>query len=107
MLPILGKMKISDIKPPHVGKVISEMKKRELSAQYILHVFNLLNRAFKDAVEYFGYLGKSPEIWFRSGATLEDVRRLLNHKSAETTQRYVHKTDDRLIALAKSISMPA
>ena len=43
------------------------------------------------------------EIWFQHGATLEDVRRLLGHKNVETTQRYVHKTDDRLIKLAKGI----
>jgi site-specific recombinase XerD len=42
------------------------------------------------------------EIWFRSGANLEDIRRLLNHKSVETTQRYVHRTDDRLASLAKA-----
>ncbi len=43
------------------------------------------------------------EIWFRHGATLEDIRRLLGHKSVETTRRYVHRTDDRLIKLAKEI----
>jgi site-specific recombinase XerD len=44
------------------------------------------------------------EIWFHHGATLEDVRRLLGHKSSETTKCYVHKTDDRLIKLASVIS---
>ena len=45
------------------------------------------------------------QIWFHHGATLEDVRRLLGHKSSETTRRYVHKTDDRLIRLASVISV--
>ena len=44
------------------------------------------------------------EICFRHGATLEDIRRLLGYKSVETTKRYVHKTDERLINLAKQIS---
>ena len=46
------------------------------------------------------------EIWFQNGANLEDVRRLLNHKTSETTQRYVHRTDDRLSELAKAIKSP-
>ena len=43
------------------------------------------------------------EIWMRKGATLEDIRRLLGHKSAQTTMRYVHRTDERLIKLAQEI----
>ena len=43
------------------------------------------------------------EIWMKNGATVEDIRRLLGHKSVETTLRYVHRTDDRLIKLAKEI----
>ena len=257
-LPWIGGKKILDIKPPHVGKILSEMKDTGLKEQTRLHVFNILNKAFKDAVEYFGYLDRSPvlkqdrpkvhqvernylkpeesyklldysrdhylgpavwlsilgglrtseiqalqwrnvdfdqgqilicaaykrapkkiepfpkqrdwlivpmpgvlsnylltqkkrfplgfvapaymggmleqkkfynglkqlckgafvksisphelrhsctEIWFRHGATLEDVRRLLGHKSTETTRRYVHRTDDRLIKLAKEIDI--
>ena len=46
------------------------------------------------------------EIWMRSGASLEDVRRLLNHKSPETTLRYVPRNDHRLGELAKMIAMP-
>ncbi|MFK7825183.1 MAG: tyrosine-type recombinase/integrase [Oligoflexales bacterium] len=46
------------------------------------------------------------EIWFKNGANLEDVRRLLNHKSSETTQRYVHRTNDRLFELSKTIIEP-
>lgn len=46
------------------------------------------------------------EIWFASGASVEDVRRVLNHKHAESTQRYVHRTNDRLAALAQAIAIP-
>jgi integrase len=40
------------------------------------------------------------ELWVQIGATQEDLRRLLNHKSVETTKHYVHRTDGRLSALA-------
>lgn len=256
----MGKLKLREVKAPHVGRLLSKMQGYEMSSQSILHVYNILNKAFKDAVEYFGYLERNPvlkqdrpkvrkverayltpeeswklleyckdhylapavwlavlsglrpsevqalqwravnfdkeqiqicaaykrtigkiepfpkqgdwalvpmptvlaefllsqnkhrfpaafvapairggmldyrkfhrdlwklcdeakvkrvsphelrhsctEIWFRNGATLEDIRRLLNHKTAETTQRYVHRTDDRLSTLAKAIGMP-
>lgn len=256
----LGSLKLVDVKAPHIGKLLAKMQENNMSPQSVLHVFNILNKAFKDAVEYFGYLNKNPvlkqdrpkirkversyltpeeswkllehckehflapavwlavlsglrpsevqalqwravdfekgqilicaaykrgigkiepfpkqgdwaivpmpkalseflsprykhrfpadfvapaiegglldytkfhrnlwklcdeagvkrvsphelrhsctEIWFRSGATLEDVRRLLNHKTTATTQRYVHRSEDRLIALAKSIAVP-
>ncbi len=256
ILPTLGRMKLSDIRSPHIGRIMSEMKDLKLSDQTMLHVFNILNKSFKDAVEYFGYLEKNPvltqdrpkvylvekeylspkeswklleyckdhylgpaiwicaltalrtseiqalkwenvdfeksqilvcaafkrgkrkidpypkqrdwlivpipqvlleylkdrkgrfplgfvapaymggmldhnklyrglrkmcdeanvkrvsphglrhsctEIWIRKGATLEDIRRLLGHKSVETTRRYIHRTDERLIELAKEI----
>ncbi len=256
----LGSLKLNTVKAPRIGKILAKMQDSNLSAQSILHVYNILNKAFKDAVEYFGYLDRNPvlkqdrpkirkversyltpeeswklleyckghflapaiwlavlsglrpsevqalqwravdfekgqilicaafkrsvgkiepfpkqgdwaivpmpvalseylatrykhrfpadfvapateggildytkfhrnlwklcdeagvkrvsphelrhsctEIWFRSGATLEDVRRLLNHKTATTTQRYVHRSEDRLVALAKSIAVP-
>lgn len=46
------------------------------------------------------------EIWMRSGASLEDMRRLLNHKSSATTLRYVHRNDFRLDELARSLAVP-
>ncbi len=47
------------------------------------------------------------EIWIAMGASIEDLRRQLNHKSVETTQRYVHRTDDRLQSIAQKIAVPA
>lgn len=71
--------------------------------------YNGLKSLFKSAgvreISPHGLRHSCTEIWFRNGATLEDVRRLLNHKSADTTRRYVHRTDERLHTLAKSIAM--
>ena len=257
----VGLLKLNEVRAPHIGRILAKMQDKKMSPQSVLHVYNILGKAFKDAVEYFGYLDRSPvlkqdrpktrkterayltpeeswkllehckdhylgpaiwisilsglrpsevqalqwravdfekgqilicaafkrsiwkiepfpkqgdwaivpmpsplveyllqqckhrfpaafaapaaqggmleyqklylglrklcdeagvrrvsphelrhsctEIWFRSGATLEDVRRLLNHKTSETTRRYVHRTDDRLIALAKAIAIPS
>ncbi len=43
------------------------------------------------------------ELWIANGATVEDSRRLLHHKSSATTARYIHRTDDRLRAIAEGI----
>ena len=46
------------------------------------------------------------EVWFSHGASAEDVRKLLGHKSASTTMNYFHRTEDRLMKLAESIECP-
>ena len=69
--------------------------------------YNGLRRLCQEAlvkrVSPHGLRHSCTEIWIKNGASLEDIRRLLGHKTTETTLRYIHKTDDRLIKLAKEI----
>lgn len=44
------------------------------------------------------------ELWVNAGATAEDLRRLLNHKSLDATAGYIHRTDDRLKRISKLIA---
>lgn len=44
------------------------------------------------------------ELWVEAGASAEDLRRLLNHKSLDSTKNYIHRTDDRLIKISKNIA---
>lgn len=46
------------------------------------------------------------ELFVNVGASQEDLRRLLNHKSSTTTLRYMHRTDQRLKSVAASIQRP-
>jgi integrase len=46
------------------------------------------------------------ELFVNAGANAEDLRRLLNHKSVATTMRYIHRTDERLNAVAGMIKAP-
>ncbi len=46
------------------------------------------------------------EIFVNEGATQEDLRRLLNHKSGVTTLRYMHRSDSRLNAISARIKKP-
>lgn len=44
------------------------------------------------------------ELWIYHGATVEDIRRLLNHGSVASTKTYIHRTDSRLQAIAKTVT---
>lgn len=46
------------------------------------------------------------ELFVREGASEEDIKRLLNHKNSSTTQRYMHRTDERLHRIASMIRKP-
>lgn len=43
-----------------------------------------------------GLRHSSTELWVAQGASVEDIRRLLNHSNASTTMRYIHRTNERL-----------
>ncbi len=43
------------------------------------------------------------ELYIEQGATAEDIRRLLNHKSLSCTSKYIHRTDNRLKSIANKI----
>ncbi len=60
ILPIIGGLKLSEVKPPHIGKILSEMKKKGLSSSYQIHTYMILQQSFRDAVEYYEYLEKNP-----------------------------------------------
>lgn len=43
------------------------------------------------------------ELWIDEGANENDVGRLLNHEWEATTKRYIHRTDERLDAMATKV----
>jgi integrase len=45
------------------------------------------------------------ELYVQAGASSEDLRRLLNHKSLSATLRYMHRTDERLQGIANRIEV--
>ncbi|HAR41202.1 MAG TPA: hypothetical protein DCS07_00985 [Bdellovibrionales bacterium] len=46
------------------------------------------------------------EEWVQAGASKEDVARVLNHSSSRVTERYMHRTDERLTALSQKVGLP-
>jgi integrase len=47
------------------------------------------------------------ELFIQSGASAEDIRRLLNQKSLTATARYMHRTNERLQGIADKVSEPS
>jgi integrase len=43
------------------------------------------------------------ELYVQEGASAEDIRRLLNHSSLNVTQRYIHRTNERLDGIASKV----
>jgi len=46
------------------------------------------------------------ELFVEAGASQEDLRRLLNHRSAQSTAGYMHRTDRRLNGIAAQVQSP-
>jgi len=46
------------------------------------------------------------ELYVQAGASAEDLRRLLNHKSLSATLHYMHRTDERLQGIALKVAPP-
>ena len=60
ILPAIGHIKLQDVRAPDIGRVLGSMKSNGLKSQTMLHVFNIVNGAFKASVEYFCYLDRNP-----------------------------------------------
>jgi integrase len=45
----------------------------------------------------------STELWILAGATREDIARLLHHSSSETTGRYMHRSEARLMFIGQNV----
>jgi site-specific recombinase XerD len=46
------------------------------------------------------------ELWVHNGASKEDCGRQLNQSNASTTERYMHRTTDRLEAIGANFTLP-
>ena len=60
VLPLLGELRLCNMRTPLVGKVLRAMEKKSLSASSRKIVYHILNQAFRDSVDYFSYLEKNP-----------------------------------------------
>jgi len=63
----------------------------------------LLKKASLKKVSLHELRHSTSEIFINSGASKEDISRLLNHKTTAVTNRYIHRTDESLKRLANKI----
>ncbi|MCB9229292.1 MAG: hypothetical protein H6618_06750 [Deltaproteobacteria bacterium] len=60
VLPYLGKLKLLNIAPKHIGDLMFILNNKGLADQTQRHVFNMLAVVFKEAIEHYEFLEASP-----------------------------------------------
>lgn len=60
ILPVLGNLKMIDIRAPQIGRLMSRAKELGLGDQTRKHVYSLVRKMFNDAVEYYEMLATNP-----------------------------------------------
>jgi integrase len=58
--PEIGRLKLSKVTTPEIGRVMNKMQALGRSDQMRLHVYNLLHKMFSDAVDYYEMLASNP-----------------------------------------------
>jgi len=60
--PQIGGLRLKEIRPPHVKRVLNEMAKLGKSEQTRVHVFGILRKMFGDAMEIYQYATFNPAL---------------------------------------------
>lgn len=60
ILPIIGEIKVSDVRPSHIGLVITRMAELGRKGQTRLHVYQVLRHMFESAVTYYKIIQTNP-----------------------------------------------
>jgi integrase len=85
---ILGPVKLASVTPQHIARVLNRLAEMKRAEQTRLHVYNIMRRAFSDAIEIFHLLHVNPvhrsfkpKLPYKEARFLsvEEVRRLLLH----------------------------
>lgn len=58
--PVIGKLKLRIITPAHIAQILSRMTELGRAPQTCLHIYNLLNKVFGDAIEMYELIYKNP-----------------------------------------------
>ncbi|MGE0174043.1 MAG: tyrosine-type recombinase/integrase [Oligoflexales bacterium] len=119
----LPKGKVQEYVPlaPKLAEYLAERRKKSSSrfvapdrnGKMLSHGvwYHAVKRFCKEAgvtvVSPHGLRHSCTELWVQAGANVEDIRRLLNHKSASTTMTYIHRSDERLHEIATRIGSTA
>jgi integrase len=103
---------------PALRKFLMELKLRSCGCEWVapnsqggMLEYSSFSRALKLACKSEGLhqltthelRHSCTELWIEAGASTEDIRRLLNQKSLSATERYIHRTDERLNHIATKL----
>lgn len=91
--PVVGHRKIMAVKPQLISEVLNRMASEKKSEQSQLHVFNLMRKMFRDAVEVFQYIGQSPVLPILAPRVPEKEARYLSMEQATRLLDHVRGKD--------------
>lgn len=95
--PHIGFIRLNAVRPAHISKILSSMAERKYGEQMRLHVFNLLHRMFRNCVEDFEYLHRSP---VKREQKPKVSRKEAPHLSVSDLQKLVRASEGSLIETA-------
>lgn len=62
ILPVLGNIPLNSVAPRDIGDTIEYARSKKLASQTLRHIYNIIRKAFQDAVEHFEYLQSNPAL---------------------------------------------
>jgi len=60
VVPMLGQMKIAEVRSTDIGRTLSWVREKGLAAQTVCHVYTLLHKMFEDATGYYELIPLNP-----------------------------------------------
>lgn len=88
LLPTLAKIRLLDMRPEQIGRLLSEMLENRFSSQTVLHIYTLLHKMFDDAIHHYEFLDKSPVLKRYRPQTMTIERDFLNPDAAQKLLEY-------------------
>jgi integrase len=60
VVPMLGQMKLAEVRSTDIGRTLSWVREKGLAAQTVCHVYTLLHKMFEDATGYYELIPQNP-----------------------------------------------
>lgn len=94
IFPLISDVRLRDIAPLHIGRIIERVRSLGKAEQTIMHVYNTLHKAFEDAIHHYEFLDTNPvRRRYRPKVTYK-MRTFL--KPAQAMRLLQHVRQDRL-----------
>lgn len=95
--PVIGRIRLNTVRPESVRRVLVEASKLHRSPQTLRHIFNLMHRIFRDAVEDYELLFRNPVTRKLKPSLPEKERRHLTEEQSLQLLGHIEGEDYELL----------